>query len=368
MALLASPRRAFGYGVLAALAAMLLLGALFVLSGAYNVAASAKHLSLTDALFELALERSVDTYSGGIKVPDLDDPALIHLGARHFATGCEPCHGAPGIRQGPIAASMYPSAPPLGERVDDWEPEELFWIIRHGFKLTGMPHWPGEGRDDEVWPVVAFVRELRGMTAARYAELAGASGTREFAFAGEEDRGLTGCALCHGDADRAPISDLVPALQGQDGAYLLRALREYADGARESGMMEPVAAALSPEATERVAEAFAAMPLPAAGTASRDEERNQAGGEIASSGLPGNNVPPCLVCHAPHASPQFPALEGLSARYIENQLFLFRQGTRGDTAYGAIMATIAERLTDQQIRDVAAYFAVATPGEDGPAP
>ncbi|WP_225766878.1 c-type cytochrome [Inquilinus sp. Marseille-Q2685] len=344
----AARRRAMAFGALIAVAGAVALGAVLVLSGIYNVGASAGHLPLTDRLLKLVLWRSVDTHSAGIEAPDLADPGLVRLGARHFAAGCEPCHAGPGIRQSPVAAAMVPAPPALDDSGAAWEARELFWIVRHGFKFTGMPQWPGDGRDDEVWPVVAFLRRLPGMSPGDYAALTG----RETAGSG-----TAGCALCHGDAGRVPVADPAPALQGQNEAYLRRALEEYAVGARQSGMMEAIAAGLPPGERDRLARDFAAMPPPAGGDTARDPEAVERGAAIALHGAARQAVPPCLACHSGQRSSQFPRLDGLSAGYVAGQLRLFRDGVRGGTPYGAIMAPIAGRLTDRQIEDAAAYFA-----------
>lgn len=353
-------RRAFAYGVLAALAAAALLGAAFILSGVYNVAASARHFYLTEWFLELTLRRSIDTQSAGIDVPDLDDQSLVRLGARHFVNGCQPCHAGPGLDPNPIASGMYPAAPPLGDTVRDWEDRELFFIIRGGLKYTGMPQWAGGTRGDEVWAMVAFVRQLPEMTPEAYAELAGAPTAAPLEFSVEAT--VAACATCHGNGGDDPVAFLAPALRGQKAAYLERALEEYASGTRESGMMEPIAAALPPAARRKLAEAFAAMPP--AEPATTPDASTAMGEQIASAGLPQQNVPPCLGCHSGERSPHFPRLDGLSAGYIANQIRLFSDGVRGGTAHGAIMGPIAARLTGEQVAAVAAYFA----GSDGVRP
>jgi hypothetical protein len=50
----------------------------------------------------------------------------------------------------------------------------LFWIVKHGIKMTGMPSW-GNHSDDELWTTVAFLEKLPGMTEQDYAKLAAAS-------------------------------------------------------------------------------------------------------------------------------------------------------------------------------------------------
>ncbi len=108
-------RRGFALGVGVALAGAAALGAAIVLSGVYNVAASVEHIPITDRLLKLVLRRSVDTHSAGIEVPELDDPGLVRLGARHFAAGCEPCHAGPGHRPEP-GRRRHVSGPPGARR------------------------------------------------------------------------------------------------------------------------------------------------------------------------------------------------------------------------------------------------------------
>lgn len=354
------------------LAGAAVVAAAVVLSGAYNVAASAKHFYITDRLIKLVLWRSIDTHSTGIEAPPpLAGRGLARLGGLHFVTGCEPCHGGPGRPQSPIVTGMYPAPPRLAGKVEGWSDAELFWIVRHGLKFTGMPQWAGTGRSREVWPVVAFLRALPGMTPAAYGALAAAaSGADTFALASDQ-QAVAACAACHGDARRPPIADLVPPLQGQNAAYLVRSLAEYAEDRRQSGIMEPLAVALSPERRAKLAAAYAAMPPPAPPAGGTGPNRPAAGEgtdalpagdaergrRIAEEGLPERNVAACLSCHSGARSPQFPRLAGLSAAYIAEQLHLFREGVRGDTAYGAIMQAVVRRLPEEDVDAVATYLA-----------
>jgi hypothetical protein len=84
---------------------------------------------------------SVKTNAAGIEAPQLDNPNLIRLGAAHFHRGCAFCHGAPGMPVNPIAKQMLPLPPDLSISMRPWKKRELFWIVKHGFKYTGMPGW-----------------------------------------------------------------------------------------------------------------------------------------------------------------------------------------------------------------------------------
>jgi mono/diheme cytochrome c family protein len=102
------------------------------------------------------------------------DRAKILIGTEHFAAHCAVCHGAPGVPKGDIAHGLYPQPPNLAEAAKRYSPGELFWIVKHGIKMSGMPAW-ADHSDEELWATVAFLRKLPGMTEEDYAKLVMAS-------------------------------------------------------------------------------------------------------------------------------------------------------------------------------------------------
>lgn len=357
----------FLWGVVAATLGISLFGAAFVFSGLYNVAASAQHFNITNSLISLTLRRSVEMRSMAVRPPgDLSDLKLVRLGAQHFVLGCAPCHASPSSLQSPVVTQMYPKPPNLSEAGEKWRTEELFWIVWRGLKFTGMPSWPASQRSDEVWAIVAFLQRLPGMSEQDYAALSGEArmfDAAEFSFGPEidADRLAAVCERCHGDAERPPVHPLVPPLGGQKQPYLVRALSEYATNRRPSGFMEVAGGQLSQEAIEEMARR-----LSEAETARENQDQRldpQAvlrGRTIAQIGVRGDEIPACRSCHAADTSGEFPRLDGLPAEYIATQLNLFRQNVRSQSVYAAIMASIAARLSEEQIRDVAAYFAAVS--------
>src|SRR3546814_3075984 len=148
---------------------------------------------------------------------------------------------------------MLPLPPDLPDTRGAWDAAELFWIVKNGLKYTGMPAWVARDRDDEVWAVVAFLRRLPGLGAEEYLELSrlpdgDASGrsieesARLIASAGPVGDDLIACARCHGLTGNGGGARAFPRLAGQNKRYLLQSLRNYADGSRPSGLMQPVAA------------------------------------------------------------------------------------------------------------------------------
>jgi mono/diheme cytochrome c family protein len=157
-------------------AVMFLLGAGAVIYvGVYDVAATSPHWRMTSWLLETTRTRSIKAQAAGIAVPPgLDDPGRLVIGVGHYAAHCAVCHGAPGVPRGDIAQGLAPPPPDLAKTAPLYSAAELFWIVKHGIKMTGMPSW-SDHSDDELWATVAFVEKLPGMSEREYASLVVAS-------------------------------------------------------------------------------------------------------------------------------------------------------------------------------------------------
>jgi mono/diheme cytochrome c family protein len=154
---------------------VLLGGLALIYSGLYDLAATSPHSSVTRWVMETVRTRSIKAHATGIEAPPtLDDPAQILIGVEHFAAHCAVCHGAPGVPKGDIGRGLYPAPPDLATAAHIYSATELFWIIKHGIKMTGMPAWI-EHSDEELWAVVAFIKKLPGMSEQDYAQLVVAS-------------------------------------------------------------------------------------------------------------------------------------------------------------------------------------------------
>ena len=344
-------------------------GALVMVSGIVPITASSGHWAITKWLLDFAKSRSVATHTLGMRAPSLDDPALVLKGAGHYEFGCRPCHGSPAFAQPRVAAAMTPTPPNLSTAVRDFDPEELFYIVKHGIKFTGMPAWPAQARDDEVWAMVAFLRRMPEMDERGYTQLV--ADTPPDAAAPMRDLGpqeipgavAASCRRCHGDAGTGRGLGAFPKLAGQRQAYLEASLRAYARSARHSGIMEPIAAGLEDAELREIAAYYANLPAQSASPAGVGAEaaREIALGEsIAARGLPNQLVPPCMKCHGPGGGPRnphYPRLEGQYASYLVLQLTLFKSEARGGTAYHHLMHRVAGQLEEEQMRAVARYYA-----------
>ncbi|QTP61096.1 c-type cytochrome [Billgrantia antri] len=368
---------------LAVLGGTLVGGAvLIVWSGLVPISASSGHWPVTRWFLHFAMRNAVENRASGIKAPMLSDPALVLKGAGHYATGCMPCHGAPGRPRSLIVQQMTPEPPLLAQRVHEWRPEQLFWIIKHGVKFTAMPAWASLQREDEVWAMVAFLQELPTLSSERYVQLA--YGERDEADAiGEAASGslralsepmgplLANCSRCHGADGRGRGLGAFPKLAGQSEAYLWTSLLAYAEGERNSGIMQPIAAGLSKADMRSLAAHYAgredAASQPARQRANAGEPGEAIAGpasiargrDIARQGVPEQGVPSCVDCHGPRSepsNPHYPRLAGQYADYLALQLSLFKSDKRGGSPYVRIMHSAAKGLDETQIRDVASYY------------
>jgi cytochrome c553 len=262
---------------------------------------------------------------------------------------------------------MLPQPPALRQSVSRYEPQELFYIVKHGIKLTGMPAWPALRREDEVWAMVAFLRRLPALDATTYQQITGTAGGANGPMPIER-LDVTGkppdvleesCRRCHG-VDGLGRGGAFPRLAGQRPEYLLASLRAYARGERQSGIMQPVASSLQRDAMVRMAAYYAAQPIPPTAGAEAGTTASASGQRIAHAGIPSQLVPACVKCHGPGShprNPHYPVLAGQYAEYLVQQLSLFKAGDRGGTPYEHIMRKVARQLTADQIEAVAEYYA-----------
>lgn len=337
-------------------------------SGIFNIAASAGHPALLEWLLTLGKERSVIVNSKTVDIPELDIAGLTPLGAAHFQGGCATCHKVPGQSINPVYDQMLPPPPDLQIHAPMWTREQLFWMVRHGIQFTGMPAWSGQGRDDEVWAMVAFLEMLPSMRTEDYLKYANGNNKNnievrnypasEFASRGRPKLNLSACNRCHDTDDAPPISPYVPRLGGQDKAYLKRALHEYHSDLRQSGFMEPIAVELGDEHINNLADYYASLTGPASKSAQSSSSAGlELGQQLAVYGDRLHKIPACLSCHGANKRSDYPHLIGQSEQYLRQQLQLLQRGIRAKTPHGAIMTTIAKRLTEQQAGAAAAFFA-----------
>ena len=147
-------------GVIAIIIAV--VAGVYFFGGFYNVAASQEDPAIVKATIAQVRRASVVHHAKDSPPTSLDDPAIIRNGARAFRErGCTNCHGGPGVEWGKFSEGMRPDPPDLKELVNDRTPAQVFWVIKNGVNMTGMPSFGAiEVPDQEIWSIAAFVKKL----------------------------------------------------------------------------------------------------------------------------------------------------------------------------------------------------------------
>ena len=212
------------------LAAVLLLGALgaalVLRSGWYHIGATNQHWQLVHTVLEQGMRDSVQYHARDIAAPQGPQPTAS--GAAIYRDNCLQCHGGPGVAQEDFAKAMQPVPGPLVDATQRWQPRELYWITRHGIKMSGMPAWEFHLADRDIWSVVAFMQTLPELSAPAFAALIKAQP------AAQAEPGPVTAA--HGNAERGRLAltqyacnacHKIPGVTGSD-VHVGRSLAELA--------------------------------------------------------------------------------------------------------------------------------------------
>ena len=144
--------------------------AVFFFGGYYSVAGTAEDpAAVTWALTKVRVA-SINRHATDNPPASFDDNNMVQAGAKAYASnGCANCHGAPGVMWLKYSEGLHPDPPDLKKVAGDLSPSQLFWIIKNGINMTGMPSFELAGvKDDEIWSIAAFVKKLPTVSEADY--------------------------------------------------------------------------------------------------------------------------------------------------------------------------------------------------------
>jgi mono/diheme cytochrome c family protein len=160
-------------GIVVAIAA-----GVFFFGGFFNIAASEDDNPVVKWALIQVRTAAINRHASGTSPLKLDDPAVIQNGARAFAkAGCANCHGAPGVEWAKFSEGLNPDPPDLKENAAGYEPANIFWVIKNGIRMTGMPSFGKAGvADNDIWQITAFIKALPKVSEADYKSWTAAGG------------------------------------------------------------------------------------------------------------------------------------------------------------------------------------------------
>jgi len=173
--------------------------------------------------------------------------------------------------------------------------------------------------------------------------------------AGQEKSAL--CQGCHGP-DGNSLSPEWPSLAGQHAGYIEKQITNFQDGERQDPTMSSMVIGLSKEDIADIAAYFSSQSLQPTEADPKATSDIALGKKIYKGGNTYNGVPACAGCHGPNGVSNgpavFPRISGQKIDYLVKTLNDFRAGNRANDP-NEIMRNIATKLSDREIKAVAAY-------------
>jgi mono/diheme cytochrome c family protein len=162
-------RRSTTIAILVVLSTIVAVSAVLY-KGVFNVGADVPHSRVLYELLEFTRARSIAVRAQQIEVPPLVDSTLVAQGARDYAEMCVECHLAPDTKESELRQGLYPKPPDLTKPIDA-SAAEMYWVIKHGIKMSAMPAWGRTHSDARIWAMVAFIKQLPTLNPEQYLEL-----------------------------------------------------------------------------------------------------------------------------------------------------------------------------------------------------
>jgi len=188
------------------------------------------------------------------------------------------------------------------------------------------------------------------------------------------------CGACHG-ADGNSMAPNFPKLAGQGEKYLLKQIHDIqawdkeTDPAKKAKTgravleMTGILTNLNDQDIADIAAYFASQNTQLSGSKKEEVQVNsgilvdslELGRRTYRAGNPAAGIPACTGCHNPEGKGNipagFPRLSGQHPEYIEKQLHAFRNGDRTNDGDQMIMRSVAEKMSDAEIKALANYIA-----------
>jgi mono/diheme cytochrome c family protein len=152
-------------GVLLTLVAFAAGGAIYASRSGLTAKATPPHIEA--AVARAARHLAIPAADRAMRSPVTPTRDILTDAMAHFADHCAVCHAADGSGETETGRGLYPPAPDMRmQETQSLSDGELFYIIEHGVRFTGMPGW-STGTDsgrDASWKLVAVIRHLPAMT------------------------------------------------------------------------------------------------------------------------------------------------------------------------------------------------------------
>jgi len=115
------------------------------------------------AIMQPAIRAAVKRNAANLSAPSGATEDSVIAGGKLYVMGCMGCHGEPGK---PFAEdhANYPPVPQLPHVGTKYSEPEIYWIIKHGVRLTAMSAYGPFYTEDQLWSLAAFIHRIDELT------------------------------------------------------------------------------------------------------------------------------------------------------------------------------------------------------------
>jgi thiosulfate dehydrogenase len=157
--------RGFLWGMIVTLMAGAVGAYLFVITGGMPANADTKPSGLERWMAHKSLNATIEREAPQGPNPEAFNDENLQAGIKLYAQNCMVCHGASDGGASNIAVGLFQEAPQLVRHGVEDDPEgKIFWKVKHGIRLTGMPSFSKTLQDPQIWQVTLFLKHMDALT------------------------------------------------------------------------------------------------------------------------------------------------------------------------------------------------------------
>jgi len=150
-------------GAILTLASLLMSALVVTRLGLMPVSADGTHSRLEARIMPAVLHASIARHASGETNPIPLNQDNLKAGIDTYKAMCARCHSTPNGEPSVYGQSFYPPAPKLPEGMAQYTDSQLFWVIKHGIRNTGMPAWGSMLSDEEIWQIVSLLKNSQDL-------------------------------------------------------------------------------------------------------------------------------------------------------------------------------------------------------------
>jgi thiosulfate dehydrogenase len=155
------PIASFFLGVIFTLAVLAAVGYFAVKTGIVPATADAKPAALESWAANTALHAAIERDAKGLSNPVQRSEENLITGVHLYAENCAICHGASDAKPSKPAQGFYIEAPQFAKDGVEDDPEAAsFWMVKHGIRFTAMPSFTTTLKDEEIWKIAMFLKQM----------------------------------------------------------------------------------------------------------------------------------------------------------------------------------------------------------------